>query len=51
MRVLADWSPSLPGFVLYYTDRRRVPPKLRALIDFLKEALPAGAPQTEAVLR
>jgi DNA-binding transcriptional LysR family regulator len=49
--VLADWSPPLPGFALYYTDRRRVPPKLRALIDFLKDEAPQGAPQTEVVLR
>jgi DNA-binding transcriptional LysR family regulator len=51
VRVLSDWSPSLPGFALYYTDRRRVPPKLRALIDFLKEEQRAGVPQTDAVLR
>lgn len=36
-RVLADWSPDLPGLTLYYPDRRRVPSKLRALIDFLRE--------------
>lgn len=35
VRVLADWSPALPGLTLYYPDRRRVPAKLRALIDFL----------------
>ncbi|MDB6141204.1 MAG: LysR family transcriptional regulator [Pseudomonas sp.] len=31
-----DWCPALPGFTLYYPDRRRVPRKLRALIDFLR---------------
>jgi len=51
VRVLADWSPPLSGFALYYTDRRRVPPKLRALIDFLKDETPQGAPQTEVVFR
>ncbi|WP_059412541.1 LysR family transcriptional regulator [Cupriavidus basilensis] len=35
VRVLADWSPVLPGLTLYYPDRRRVPNKLRAFIDFL----------------
>jgi DNA-binding transcriptional LysR family regulator len=36
VRLLADWSPPVPGLVLYYPDRRRVPRKLRALIDFLR---------------
>ncbi|HEY4250670.1 MAG TPA: LysR family transcriptional regulator [Roseomonas sp.] len=36
VRVLADWSPPLAGLTLYYPDRRRVPPKLRALIDYLR---------------
>jgi DNA-binding transcriptional LysR family regulator len=39
-RLLADWSPALPGLTLYYPDRRRVPAKLRALIDFLRTELP-----------
>lgn len=38
LRLLADWSPPLPEMTLYYPDRKRVPPKLRALIDFLREA-------------
>jgi DNA-binding transcriptional LysR family regulator len=38
VRLLADWSPPLPELTLYYPDPRRVPPKLRALIDFLREA-------------
>ena len=37
VRVLADWSPALPQLMLYYPDRRRVPAKLRVLIDFLRE--------------
>jgi DNA-binding transcriptional LysR family regulator len=36
VRLLSDWSPSLAGFTLYYPDRKRVPRKLRALIDFLR---------------
>nr|WP_314073298.1 LysR family transcriptional regulator [uncultured Roseococcus sp.] len=35
VRLLAEWSPPIAGFMLYYPDRRRVPLKLRALIDFL----------------
>jgi DNA-binding transcriptional LysR family regulator len=43
VRVLADWSPRLPPLMLYYPDRRRVPLKLRALIDLLRGAGgPAG---------
>jgi len=35
---LGDWAPTLPGLTLYYPARRTVSPKLRALIDFLREA-------------
>ena len=34
--VLADWSPQGADFVLFYSSRRHVPVKLRALIDFLR---------------
>ncbi|MFP3557587.1 hypothetical protein SB861_43945 [Paraburkholderia sp. SIMBA_049] len=51
MRLLADWSPPLPGFTLYYADRRRVPPKLRALIDFLREEWGAAQPQADLLTR
>jgi len=51
VRVLADWSPPLERLTLYYPDRHRVPPKLRALIDFLRTHLPAAQPTTEAILR
>ncbi|MDR5774118.1 MULTISPECIES: LysR family transcriptional regulator [unclassified Caballeronia] len=37
VRLLADWSPPLPGYTLYYPDRRHVAPKLRAFIDFLRD--------------
>jgi DNA-binding transcriptional LysR family regulator len=37
VRVLADWSPPLAGFKLYFPERHRMQPKLRALIDFLKD--------------
>jgi DNA-binding transcriptional LysR family regulator len=36
VRVLHDWTRSLPGLTLYYPSRRGVTPKLRALIDFLR---------------
>jgi DNA-binding transcriptional LysR family regulator len=34
-RVLADWSPILPGLYLYYSNRRHPAPALRAFIDCL----------------
>lgn len=37
--LLSDWSPSWPGFYLFYSSRRHVPVKLRALIDFLRKEL------------
>jgi DNA-binding transcriptional LysR family regulator len=36
VRLLQDWSPPVPGLVLFYPSRRRVPQKLRVLIDFLR---------------
>jgi len=35
--LLSDWSPSWPGFYLFYSSGRHVPVKLRTLIDFLKK--------------
>ncbi len=40
VRILANWSPPLTGFQLYYPDRRRVPAKLRAFIDFVRAPRP-----------
>jgi DNA-binding transcriptional LysR family regulator len=34
--VLPDWSPQGSDFVLFYSSRRHVPVKLRALVDFLR---------------
>ena len=34
-RVLTDWSPTVPGLYLYYSNRRHVQPALRAFIDCL----------------
>lgn len=50
VRLLAEWSPPLAGFTLYYPDRQRVPRKLRALIDFLKAERRTEMPATAAVL-
>jgi len=33
MRVLDDYSPTFPGFYLYYPSRRQQPPKLKAFVD------------------
>ena len=49
VRILADWSPPLAGLMLYYADRRRVPLKLRALIDFLRAENGQAAPLTDGV--
>jgi DNA-binding transcriptional LysR family regulator len=35
--VLEDWTPSFPGFFLYYPGHRLVPAALRAFIDVLKD--------------
>ncbi|WP_454848027.1 LysR family transcriptional regulator [Rhizobium binxianense] len=50
VRILADWSPPLSGLTLYYPDRRRVPAKLRALIDFLRRHRGHGRPETDSVI-
>jgi DNA-binding transcriptional LysR family regulator len=34
--VLEDWSPRWTDFCLFYSSRRHVPAKLRALVDFLR---------------
>ena len=51
VRVLTDWSPAFPGLTLYYPDRRRVPLKLRALIDFLRKDRMRTVPNVESILR
>jgi DNA-binding transcriptional LysR family regulator len=36
LRVLADWSPSYPGFHLYYSAGAPLSPAVRAVVDVLK---------------
>ncbi len=36
VRVLEEWSPTLPTFFLYYPGRRHVPAPLRAFIDMAR---------------
>jgi DNA-binding transcriptional LysR family regulator len=36
IRVLEDWSPTVPGFHLYYPGRRHVSAALRALIEMIR---------------
>ncbi len=50
VRLLADWSPPVPGLVLYYPSRRRAPRKLRALIDFLRAQRYPAHPEVDATL-
>lgn len=37
VQVLEDWITDLPGFSLFYPNRRRISPAFRAFIDHLKE--------------
>ena len=34
-RVLPDFSPTFPGFYLYYPSRRNQSPKMKAFVDFV----------------
>jgi len=36
VRLLEDWCPTIPGFMLYYPRQRRVSSALRAFIDMAK---------------
>lgn len=40
--LLDDWLPPFTGFFLYYPSRRSVTPKLRALIDHVRQYREAG---------
>lgn len=36
VEVLADWSPRIPSWYLYYVSRRHTPAALRAFLDFIR---------------
>ena len=40
--VLDDWSPSGPGFHIYYSSRRQIPAALRLFIELVRELKPLG---------
>ncbi|WP_226623420.1 LysR substrate-binding domain-containing protein [Alloyangia pacifica] len=42
MTVLEDWTPPFPGPSLYFTERRLMPPALRAFVDHVKAQAPRG---------
>jgi DNA-binding transcriptional LysR family regulator len=35
--MLEEFCPPFPGFFLYYPNRRNMPLKLRALVDYLRQ--------------
>ncbi|MNT14276.1 DNA-binding transcriptional activator GcvA [compost metagenome] len=37
VRMLEDWCPTIPGFMLYYPRQRRVSSALRAFIDMARQ--------------
>lgn len=37
VRILEPWSPTFPGFYIYYPSRRHAPAALRAFIDFIRD--------------
>ena len=50
VRVMANWSPPLDSFRLFYPSRRRVSPALRALIDFLQTTTATQRPDLSTTL-
>jgi DNA-binding transcriptional LysR family regulator len=44
-RVLADWSPTLPGLFLYYSNRHHIRPALRVFIDCLLDRDTGSSPE------
>jgi hypothetical protein len=48
VRLLSDWSPRQTEFSLFYSSRRHLPVKLRALVDFLRKESKDAADINEA---
>ena len=48
VRLLSDWSPRRTEFSLFYSSRRHLPVKVRALVDFLRKESKEGAQAEEA---
>jgi DNA-binding transcriptional LysR family regulator len=48
VRLLSDWSPRRTEFSLFYSSRRHLPVKVRALVDFLRKESKEGAQAVEA---
>ncbi len=46
--VLEQYCPRIPGYFLYYPTRAHVPPKLKALIEFIRDADDPRAPRAPA---
>jgi DNA-binding transcriptional LysR family regulator len=42
IRLLSDWSPGRTEFSLFYSSRRHLPVKVRALVDFLRKESKEG---------
>ena len=40
--VLTDWATTGPGYHLYYSSRRQLPPGIRLLADLIREMRPLG---------
>ncbi|WP_245472015.1 LysR substrate-binding domain-containing protein [Rhizobium jaguaris] len=48
--LLEDYSPSFPGWHLYYSRQRHMPPAVHVLVDFLKREAPAITSDDEAAI-
>ncbi|MEL1262954.1 LysR family transcriptional regulator [Pseudoxanthomonas putridarboris] len=44
VRVLEEWCPRFPGFMLYYPRQRQMPSALRAFIDLVRATRDADSP-------
>jgi hypothetical protein len=42
VRLLSDWSPRRTEFSLFYSSRRHLPVKVRALVDFMRKESKEG---------